>query len=523
MVALDRRYLQEDIARLTEQTGLMTRALNVVADPNSSWLQAGGAIAGLPFKAASKYVIHPLQVLTELAENASHLGAFIKETERMRQTGQTLGRAELQTAGFASRDLAVDAARIGAKMRSYNMITAFANITLQDTDRVARAFVNNPASTAFKVGAAITLPSALLWWANKDDPRYKELPEWQKDMFWIMPTDKWEDVGPAGQYGPPSPGTPYRTENGKLQVNNGTIFRIPKPWGMGVLFGSGTERLLEAFSTADPAAFSHWEKSILDVMIPQLIPTALAPIVDQVANRNSFTNRTLIPGQMEKQMPEYQYTPYTSETAKALGRIIGGFPGENGLLRNLSIEADHPWASGVARALTSPILIENYVRGWSGNLGNYTLQLADLGLRKSGILPDPIQPSSTLADIPVVRAFVARYPSATTQSIQDFEDAYNKNKIFYTTWMAKAKEGDEVSTTRIMQAGGPRMFVQLDEIQKTLTEHNQLIRDVYKAPDMTASDKRQLIDTIYYRMIEVGQAGKAALHQVDASLSGMLH
>ena len=217
---------------------------------------------------------------------------------------------------------------------------------------------------------------------------------------------------------------------------------------------------------------------------------------------------------MEKWLPEYQYLPYTTEAAKVLGRIVGAFPG----LRDTSISADSPVAGGVARALSSPVLIENYVRGWSGTLGTYALHIADEALRKTGVLPDPIQPTATLADIPVIRAFVVRYPSATTQSIQDFEDAYRANRVYYDTWLAKAKEGDVNAAMRIQSLGGQRMFVNLDGIAKTIQEHNKVIREVYQNPQMTASDKRQLIDTMYYRMIELGQAGKAALANIDRTL-----
>jgi hypothetical protein len=78
----------------------------------------------------------------------------------------------------------------------------------------------------------------------------------------------------------------------------------------------------------------------------------------------------------------------------------------------------------------------------------------------------------------VVKAFMVRYPSATTQSIQYCEDAYSANKKFYDTWMAKAQEGDANAMARIRAAGGPRMFVQLDGIKQVLAEHNKLIRDV---------------------------------------------
>jgi hypothetical protein len=330
-----------------------------------------------------------------------------------------------------------------------------------------------------------------------------------KDLFWIILTDRWQDVGPAGQFGPPNPGTPYRVVDGRLQVNNGPIFRLPKPWGMGIVFGTGVERSLEAFAAHNPDAWRHWGQSISDVVIPQAVPSAIAPILNQFANRDTFTNRTLVPDRMEKWLPEYQFTPYTTEAAKALGRMIGAFPG----VRSVSLAQDSPWAGGVARALTSPILIENYIRGWSGNLGMTALNLVDSELRKNGVLPDPPIPTKTLADIPVVRAFVVRYPTASTESIQDFYDRYSTNKVYYDTWLAQAKQGDADAALRIQRLGGPGMFYQLDGIQKALSTHSKLIADIYKNPQMTPSDKRQLIDTLYYRMIELGQIGKGLLNR----------
>jgi Large polyvalent protein associated domain 38 len=493
MVSLDRRYLQDNLAKLTEQTGLATRAWNVVIDPNASWLQKGGAVLGLPFKAVGKYVIHPLQVLTELAESASHLGAFKREMRAAGTTGETLpaipgqgggpGKATIQDAAWTSRDTAVDASRIGASTRAYNMITAFANITIQDTDRIARAFKADPTGTALKIGGAIVAPSALLWWANHDDPRYQEVPQWQKDLFWIVMTKD-------------------------------HIYRIPKPFGMGQLFGSGTERTLEALKNGNYEAYKNWSKSIADAIVPQFYPTAAAPVIEQFANRSTFINRTLIPDSLEKQLPEYQYTPYTTELTKALGRIIASFPG----VRETSIEPE-TLGGGPARAVSSPILIENYIRGWSGNLGVYALNAADLALRKAGVLPDPPKPSSTLSDIPVIKAFVIRYPTATTQSIQDFEDQYANNKKFYDTWMAKAKDGDADAMNRVQAAGGPRMFIQLDAIKSLLAEHNQLIRDVSKDPKSDPAEKRQLIDQLYNSMIGIGQYGKKAMKDIDAGLA----
>jgi hypothetical protein len=45
--------------------------------------------------------------------------------------------------------------------------------------------------------------------------------------------------------------------------------------------------------------------------------------------------------------------------------------------------------------VTSSIVIENYIRGRSGNLGVYALNAADTVLRKAGVLPHPPKRSPT--------------------------------------------------------------------------------------------------------------------------------
>jgi hypothetical protein len=451
MVAMDRAYLQESLTKLAGETGLMSRSWNVVTSPYRG-----------------------LRMISELAENATRLGEFKK------LTGE--GKADIQTAAFASREVTLDFARIGASMRAYNMITAFGNAQIQGLDRIGRAFADAPLNTTAKVAGGITLPSVLLWWANHDDPRYKELPHWQKDLFWIVMTKD-------------------------------HIYRIPKPFELGVVFGSGVERILDRTVGNNPEAFDKFSKSVFDIITPNVTPTALAPLVEQYANRSTMSDRTLIPKDQEKNLPEYQYTPYTTELTKKLGQVISAFPG----MREQATGPGAPFGPA-ARALTTPILMENYIRAWTGGLGMYALQAADAGLRKTGALPDPIKPASTLSDIPVVRAFVVRYPSSSAQSIQDFYDQHEVTKKFYDTWHGKAQEGDVAAMERIQAAGGPMMFMRLDAIKETLTEHSKLVRDINKNQTIKAEEKRQLIDRLYGNMIEIGKAGKQMLRDSEKAL-----
>src|SRR5262245_34247240 len=342
MVGLDRAYLQESLTKLNSETGLMERSWNVIKNPLGEALKT-------------------MRMLSETIENATRLGEF-KALAR----GETTKEA-LQSAAFASREVTLDFARMGARMRSYNMLTAFANAQIQGVDRAIRAFKDKPVETSLKVAGGITLPSILLWWTNHDDPRYQELPHWQKDLFWIILTDSWQPIDSVDAAAKPK--HLIRERNGRFEVNNGIIARIPKPFELGVIFGSGPERLLEATIAKNPEAMAGFTKSMLETLTPNFIPTAAAPLVEQFANRSTFVDRTLIPANLEKQLPEYQYKPYTTQLARKIGSVLSSFPG----MREAAVEPGNV-AGPAARAVTTPILIENYVRAWTGGLGMYFLE-----------------------------------------------------------------------------------------------------------------------------------------------------
>jgi hypothetical protein len=62
------------------------------------------------------------------------------------------------------------------------------------------------------------------------------------------------------------------------------------------------------------------------------------------------------------------------------------------------------------------------------------------------------------------------------------------------------------------------MFVRLDAIKETLSDHSKLVRDIYKNPSVKPEEKRQLIDSLYFNMIEMGKAGKGMLRESERAL-----
>jgi hypothetical protein len=443
LVALDRQYIQSEIFKLTGEypaANFMDKTWNVASKP-----------------------IEWLRITSELIENATRLGEF-------KRANDGTGKAAMMEAGMASREITLDFARVGTQAKAMNMVTAFFNSQMQGVDKSIRSISENPVGAMAKIGVAITLPSVLLWMANHEDPRWKEIPAWQRDLFWIVMTED-------------------------------HIYRIPKPFELGVIFGSSVERMLDAMQgKMDKRDLKEFMKTVAGGFVPNLVPTSISPVVEQMTNHSFFSGHDLVPSFLEdpKQgvIPEYRYTEYTSELTKALGHIVGTVPG----VKDTS--------------MASPIVIDNYLRSWTGGLGNYALQAADAGLRKAGVLPDPVKPESTLADIPVVKAFVVRFPSATAESIQSFREDYNNKRLVFNTLNSLAKDGDFDAYQRVAQMN-PLWMARLDEMDKSIIQMNQMIRLVYKNPDIPADEKRQIIDATYYNMIQMTRSGNQILRQIE--------
>lgn len=452
MVAIDRDYVQGHLMDLNVQTGAFQRAWNVARTP-----------------------IDVLRAASEFVENSTRLGSVRSEML------QAKDKAAIQALSLIARESTVDFARHGKNLQEFGKMTAFFNPTLQGVDRFLRAMQDNPTATITKSLSSVTLPALLLWWANKDDAEIQNLPRWQRDTMLITRVP--------------------------LLDGGSFLLRVPLAHELGVLFATLPTRLLDAFVKDNPDAMRDLDKTLMAAFTPGIIPTVAIPMVTQGTNTNPLSGGPLIPASQEKLLPEYQYTPYTTELAKAMGALIGAFPG----MEKKAQDRNAP-LGGTARALTSPILIENYVQAWTGGMGVHLLHLADKGLREAKVLPDPVKPAWTLADIPFVRAFVARYPSASAQSIQDFYEDAETSKIRYNTFMELAKNGDPKASSFIQSHRAD--IVQLDDMTQAISQHAQLIRMIHKNPEQAPEEKRQIIDTLYYRMIELSQAGNTMLRHI---------
>lgn len=439
LVSLDRQYLQKNVRDLM-QDGMVSTARNVVKNP-----------------------IEMMKILSELSESGTRVGEFKRAMK-----GKTRTKENFLKGGLDSRNVTLDFSQMGTQARALNQIIPFFAASLNGTDRMVRAFKDTPLRTTSRVAASITVPSILLYLHNREQDWYKDMNDWEKDFFWpIKPTND----------------------------PDGIIYRVPKPFELGVLFGTGAERIVEGILSQDPKAFDGFMESVMNSSTPSLVPAIATPVIETFANRKIFFDTPVIPGYLEGQLPEYQYKTYTTELTKALGGTIAGLPG----MKN-SISA-------------SPLVIENFVSAWTGGVGRHVLNAVDFALRKAGALPDPVLPASTLADIPFVKAFIVRHPSMGTQPIQDFFEQYNENETVIRTIRRLAKEGDVEAAQREMDIAGPSGQVPLNGIRDTISGLSSLIRLISSDQfEGTREEKRQLVDNYY---IMANQIAKQGLEQLE--------
>ena len=371
----------------------------------NDWIRSGGSYAGFielsrprlskmvselnekPNLLANLNIITKLGDLSKLMEQATRLGVY--------KAGIKKGLSAVE-ASKESRESTVDFARRGSGTRDINATIAFFNAGLQGLDKTVRSFAKDPAGTTMKAIAAITIPSTLLYLKNRQDADYKELPRWQKDLFWMT----------------------------KI---NGIWFRIPKPFLYGQIFGSVPERFFEYLDTKDPYSFDGLAKSLFSALSPisddplsGILPTAIKPLIENTTNFSFFRGRNIIPDSKKGLIPSEQYNAYDTETSKLLGKFLN----------------------------VSPSQIENLSQGYFGGIGRYTLQTSDVGLKfinhLRGIPEQPGKPME-LSDVPLIKGFVSRdVTSGQAESIQRFYDNRTKVSQAYLTYNKFRKEGESI-------------------------------------------------------------------------------
>lgn len=406
----------------------------------------------------ARYAKNPINILADISgglEQATRLGVYAK-AKRQGIVGME--------AALLAREATLDFGRGGAISRGVNRYIPFFNAGVQSVDKLARTFKENPKATMFWGMATITMPSVLitgyyLYGAPDDERReYLEIPQWQRDMFWVFKED--------GQWR-----------------------RIPKPFSFGYLFGSVPERfMIWAYQGDKPEVRDFWKELSIGVagtLSPVYDPSAIFPplikvAIEDLTNYNFFTGRDIYPEWMERLDPEQRKTKYTSEAAVLLGEQLG----------------------------VSPALLDHSIRGQLAGSANYVTDAADTVIKQVREWNGATIPSEpkTPADTMIIKAFSVREPTGYgANSTNNFFDTWEKVSEAHAT--LGHLEGEEKIKYREKNADILRAY----EPMKGFYNH---IRAAGKHADRVYSDETMSADE---KVKALSENGKVIL---DAAIAG---
>lgn len=443
LTEMSRSYITKDMGDLFEQTDVWGKAWNAVKSPLEAveWLQArNDAAARIGYMGQAE-----AQGYTPLKAATMGRQAYIDYAQK----------GTLQVAGMMSR------------------WTPFFRPHLLGLDQIGGAFKQRPAETLGYAFLGVTVPAIMLYGLNylqdqyggvPDDQKYENLPRWQKDNAYIFPSVE------------------------------GVRLRLAYPFQFGLPFGGLTNRFLDHFQTDDPKAFDGWIKAQIGDVMPSVIPPIALPPLEAATNHNFFTGRPMIPGSLEKASGEMQYTPSTTEPAKALARVLS------------------PRHMGDMSPDVSPITLENFVRGWTGTVGMAALKALNTPFSHSGA---PWE----VSDIPFVQSFVVRNPGMGAQPIQDYYDEAKKFETAHADLslaMNRLKQGADTSELQ-QTSSDVRAMVQTTNITKAIQMQQSVIQGINDNKEMTAGEKRQATDRAYSDMITTAKFGLQVLRGISTA------
>ncbi|MCL6328497.1 hypothetical protein EXT51_03140 [Pectobacterium carotovorum subsp. carotovorum] len=371
------------------------------------------------------------QKVSEGAENANRIATY--------DAALKAGKSKAQAA-FESRDL-MDFSMQGSSglVIALSDMVPFFNARLQGMSKLGRAIKEDPREVLKRGGYIAGLSLALLA-LNWDDDRYEELPDWDKDAYWHA----WI---------------------GEQHV------RFPKPFEIGLMFGTLPERFVRTLGGADtPEKFGKVvAHNFFETMAFNPIPQATRPILETFVNYDFFRGGPIENMADSNVIAGARYNDQTS----LLMREIGG------------------------AANLSPKMLDHIITGYTGTLGSYILGATNIIMRNMG--DSGTSPSLRLDEMPVIKAFArGADPAKSTQFTEDFYRMMTEANQINSTINSYRKQGRQDEANELLQDNREKLSQRkaFTATQKQVKQLNDQIELTRIDRILTADQKRERIDRL---------------------------
>ena len=327
-----------------------------------------------------------------------------------------------------------------ALIRILSAVVPFLNARIQGLDVLYRSGFGRMATQnreamqkAFITRSLTILALSCMYWAlASDTDEYKTAEAETRDNYWIF----------------------------------GNV-RIPIPFEIGTLFKVFPERILEYFFGQDTGADLKESivRNITSTLAFNPIPQALLPIVENTANYSFFTGKPIVGMGLEGLEAKYQAGASTSILAQQIGEATN----------------------------TSPVKVDNLIKGYTGTLGTYAAMMLDSVMRGEG---DPTKASLKLEQMPVFKRFFS--PSEGTGTISAYYDLKNEVETSTRTINFLERTGNMEDLQQYLLSKGGKLQAIKPYIQ-TLDKDMTMLRDTRKMVMMSQMEpdkKREVLDNI---------------------------
>jgi hypothetical protein len=387
--------------------------------------------------------------LGSAAENANRVALY--------RAARAAGKSEAQ-AVYEAKDL-MDFAMGGdwPVIQFLIQTVPFLGARMQGLYRLGRGMREHPVAFTLK-GTLVGMAGFALWSMFREDERYKELEEWDKDTyfhFWI----------------------------------GDNHYRLPKPFEVGAIFNTLPERVFEYIYSKETDAGKHllrrfgWMAAETFNMNPT--PQAVQPMMESWFNRNFFTGNQIETPFEEERLPPERYRHYTSPTMIEIARML---------------PANLDTVSGKIR---NPLHLQNLYSGYTGTLGRYFLMGSDALMREAMDLPAP--PERTIAEYPLVGRFARGDDPRRTRYEEDFYNLLRKTIQIQGSVKFLDEAGEDERMDYIEGKYDPYIGVakELENARRQVSRINKTMREIWLDTKMSPQQKRKEIDQLQLEKNEI--------------------
>ncbi|MBB1299228.1 LPD38 domain-containing protein [Pseudoalteromonas sp. SR41-7] len=306
-------------------------------------------------------------------------------------------------------------------------------------DRVLRVLSANLAMKGIKV-AAFSLALAAM---NDDDEDYQELPDWDKDMNWHIFAD-------------------------------GEHIRIPKPFELGIIFGTLPERMFHygTGTQTDKDLGKAVANAVFNTMALNPIPQMVLPAAEVMINKSFFKGSPIEGMADENKQAEDRYNAYTSDTAKAIAQQFG----------------------------VSPKKVEHLIKGYTGTIGGYVLGASDVVARQ---IMGKESPETPVSRYPVVKAFYqGSGPKTNTKFANDFYEALDAANQAYGSYKRAMELGDTARQQELIEKDGKKLKSKatLAKVQRMISKLRKMQKAINDNDKLDGKQKREKLDDVQRRI-----------------------